>query len=76
MPETDDAGARSAAERLRAAVSGSPYAVSAGPLPLSVSVGVATVRQPGHGPRDALQRADRALYAAKEGGRDRVVMAA
>lgn len=76
MPETDDAGARSAAERLRAAVAGTPYAVSTGPLPLSVSVGVATVQRPGSGPRDALQRADRALYAAKEGGRDRVVMAA
>lgn len=76
MPGIDDAGARMAAERLRAAVAGTPFAVSAGPLPLSVSVGVATVCQPGSGPRDALQRADRALYAAKEGGRDRVVMAA
>ena len=76
MPGIDEAGAQAAAERLRAAVAGTPFAVSAGPLPLSVSVGVATVQQPGSAPRDALQRADRALYAAKEAGRDRVVMAA
>ncbi len=76
MPGVDAAGAQVAAERLRTAVAGTPFRVSCGTLPLSVSVGVAPVREAQGDPREALQRADRALYQAKAAGRDRVVMAA
>ncbi len=75
MPGLDDTSAQAAGERLRAAISGAPLSVSAGLLPITVSVGVATVPDAAIEPRDALLRADRALYRAKEAGRDRVVMA-
>jgi eukaryotic-like serine/threonine-protein kinase len=63
------------ARRLHAAVSGTPVATAAGPLPVTVSVGVA---HPPAGPEDAqalVNRADDALDAAKDAGRDRVVSA-
>jgi diguanylate cyclase (GGDEF)-like protein/PAS domain S-box-containing protein len=42
---------------------------------LTVSVGVAELRTHGTTPKELLEAADAALYAAKRGGRDRVVMA-
>jgi len=67
----DDAGAL--AERLRLAVREAPMALDAGPLALTVSLGVAF-----YDGREAVtaqvvvDRADRALYRAKHAGRDRV----
>ena len=43
---------------------------------LTVSLGVATVRpEAGLRPEDLVRRADQALYAAKQGGRNRVAVA-
>jgi diguanylate cyclase (GGDEF)-like protein len=39
---------------------------------VTISIGVAYAR-PGDGPSDVLERADRALYRAKNAGRNRVV---
>ncbi len=44
-------------------------------LPVSVSIGVAECRRRDDTPEEAFRRADQALYAAKRGGRDRVVVA-
>ncbi|SEK66143.1 diguanylate cyclase with GAF sensor [Pseudoxanthomonas sp. GM95] len=44
-------------------------------LPITVSIGVAECRRQDDTPDAAFKRADEALYAAKRGGRDRVVLA-
>ena len=66
LPDSDAVAAAAAAERLRAAVAGAE-----GPVALTASVGWAVLKgdEP---PDDLVRRADRALYAAKDGGRDRV----
>lgn len=71
LPSTNAAGIRQAAERLRMAVSGQPFASAEGPLAVTVSVG-ASMRLSGESDAEAmLRRADQALYRAKAEGRDR-----
>jgi diguanylate cyclase (GGDEF)-like protein len=73
LPETDAAGARAIAERLRAAVEGTAHATTEqGSLRVTVSVGVATWPGGGQTPDELLTTADRALYRAKQTGRNRV----
>ncbi len=73
VPETPATGAQVLAERLRRAIAAS----SEGDLPrVTVSVGIATTEGEVASSAELLRRADEALYAAKEGGRDRVVVAA
>jgi len=72
LPETDAAGARAIAERLRAAVEGTSHATEQGALRVTVSVGVATWPGGGQTPDELLTTADRALYRAKQTGRNRV----
>lgn len=43
--------------------------------PVTVSIGIASYPQHGDSPEQLLRRADRALYAAKDAGRDRVCVA-
>jgi diguanylate cyclase (GGDEF)-like protein len=70
LPETDAEGAAAVAEDVRAAVAAEPFAVGRVALPLTISAGTATWR--GEDAEHLIARADRGLYAAKEGGRDRV----
>jgi two-component system cell cycle response regulator len=70
LPGTDKPGALRAAERLRAAVSAAPIAAAETMLDVTVSVGWA--HWAGDTPDDLLARADRALYRAKDAGRDAV----
>jgi diguanylate cyclase (GGDEF)-like protein len=76
LPETDAAGARTIAERLRAAVEASEHPTERGRLRCTVSIGVATLpleSRPAGGDVAALiEAADAALYRAKKGGRNRV----
>lgn len=74
LPETGPAQAEALAERLRTSVE--QLRISAGGPRLTVSIGVATVLGGEAGPDPALSRADRALYAAKRNGRNRVEAAA
>lgn len=73
LSNVSDEGARVAAERIRRAIVGAPLTLDAErQVPITVSVGVALAR--GRGMDAVLEAADRALYAAKGRGRDRVVM--
>jgi two-component system, cell cycle response regulator len=62
LPDTDAGAAEAAAEKLRTSV---------GEVGVTVSIGWAAWE--GETPEELLRRADEALYAAKAGGRDRVV---
>jgi two-component system, cell cycle response regulator len=70
LPDTDKAGALRAAERLRASVAEAPIAGAGQELPVTISVGWA--HWAGDTPDDLLVRADRALYQAKDVGRNTV----
>ncbi|OJX68539.1 diguanylate cyclase [Magnetospirillum sp. 64-120] len=72
LPQTGLDGARQLAERLRQAVASIRLPLVDGVLKTSISLGVAC-RAPGDTHFDhVLGRADRAMYRAKEGGRDRI----
>ena len=66
QPATDRAGAARAAERLRAAIADAPI----GDTAITISVGWA--HWAGDTPDDLLARADRALYKAKDAGRNTI----
>jgi two-component system cell cycle response regulator len=77
MPDTRQEDAQRIAERIRLHVAGSPFRINAGSETVSatISIGVAATQDPQDTPDALLQRADEALYAAKSGGRNRVVAA-
>ena len=75
MPETPLEGAHQVAERIRTAVAALRIEARGGPVPISVSIGVAERRE-GEGADQILARADSALYEAKNAGRNRTVLAA
>jgi diguanylate cyclase (GGDEF)-like protein len=76
MPGTGPADAASAAERLRGAVERiSDATVASVPPRLSISIGVACSAGRQLPAETLLSEADRALYAAKRGGRNRVELA-
>ena len=75
LPETDAYGGAIVAERLGAAVRDRPVTIDGLQIPISVSVGVAVYPEHGENSPQVLAAADRALYAAKNAGRDRVVVA-
>jgi diguanylate cyclase (GGDEF)-like protein len=77
LPDTSQAAALRVAEKLRAAVEAATFTRPGGDAPalrLTVSIGLTGLR-PGEPVETALDRADTALYAAKDGGRNRCVLA-
>jgi diguanylate cyclase (GGDEF)-like protein len=72
LPDTPARGAQEVAERIRQAVETAPFTTEAGRVPCTVSIGVASFPQDGRSIEALLARADRALYDAKEAGRNRV----
>jgi len=73
LPETSLEAGRLVAERLRQSIKGEPFATDAGPLRITVSIGVAEATDPDT--LDTLiERADAALYKAKAAGRNCVVV--
>lgn len=76
LPETDGESAGEAAERLRQAVAGKAVQTEASdPLQITVSIGIATRVGASDNVEALLKRADKALYAAKNSGRNRVAIA-
>jgi diguanylate cyclase (GGDEF)-like protein len=75
LPETGEEQAHSVGEKIRQVVEEHPFALAAGELPksLTISVGVASSNE--EPSADALiQKADVALYRAKESGKNRVII--
>jgi diguanylate cyclase (GGDEF)-like protein len=72
LPETDSAGARAIAERLRSAVASADHATDKGHLRVTISLGIATWPGDGAAAEELIEAADKALYRAKQAGRNRV----
>lgn len=69
LKEADCAAAVEVAERIRAAMAGCPLL-----RPVTVSIGIACFPAHGDTPEALIARADEALYAAKQRGKNRVVV--
>lgn len=76
VPSTGVDGAVQAADRLRRAVGEMVVKTPRGDVTLTVSIGVAVATEPGEATEALMQRLDAALYRAKQGGRNRVELAA
>ncbi len=78
MPEMDLAGAFAAAERLRRSFSDRPMFINSGSerleIVVTVSIGITVLEQGDQLFSHLLRRADQAMYAAKAGGRNLVVL--
>ncbi|MBW8311104.1 MAG: GGDEF domain-containing protein [Rhizobium sp.] len=73
MPSTDSGSAVAAAERIREAFSAQPLVLGEQRRPVTLSIGVAVLAPADRQFSQLLQRADRAMYAAKKAGRDLVM---
>lgn len=72
MPDSSLAAAGVVAERLRAAIAAKAFVCEGREIPCTVSGGIAMVNPEDESIDDALREADKALYRAKAGGRDRI----
>lgn len=75
LPSTDLEGALSVAEKIRRAIAEAPISTSAGPITLTVSIGLVSSAAGRDDLQPLLVRADGALYDAKQNGRNRVCAA-
>ncbi|RMG89898.1 MAG: GGDEF domain-containing protein [Candidatus Dadabacteria bacterium] len=74
LPHAEEEAARIVAEKIRRIAADREVATRAGPIRVTLSAGVATW-VPGEEALELVDRADRALYRAKEAGRNRVEVA-
>jgi two-component system, cell cycle response regulator len=74
LEETDARGAHLFCERLRQEVASQLMTSEKGPFRVSISLGIAAYPTEGNEKQLLVERADQALYAAKEQGRNRTVM--
>lgn len=72
LPETPAKGALDVGERIRNAIASAPLPLEGRMVACSVSVGIACFPEDGRSLDALAGRADRALYHAKKGGRNRV----
>ncbi len=72
MPETDTEQARGVAEKIRNLIGGTEFIYKKEIVHVSLSLGVARVMETDEGYDSVFKRADKALYQAKESGRDMI----
>lgn len=70
-PDTDSGAAVQCAERLRTAANALRISVGNVSLQITISIGVAAMDAAMRGPESMIKAADQAVYAAKQGGRNR-----
>lgn len=76
LSETDMGGAQTTAEKVLHAIRSTPFGEhGAGPVRLTVSIGIASYPEHGDSFGELVDAADRALYRAKQEGRDRFRLA-
>ncbi|WP_240001767.1 diguanylate cyclase [Parvibium lacunae] len=72
LPDTDQAGAMTLAERIRLAIQAEPVMFGETPIKVSTSIGLCSVNGQFNNHEAWLQAADEALYEAKHNGRNQV----
>ncbi|HDH01664.1 MAG TPA: GGDEF domain-containing protein, partial [Nitrospirae bacterium] len=72
LPDTPLKQAELVAERLRSSVAGHPFFVDGKTVSLTISIGIASFPEDADTKEELIKAADRALYCAKNGGRNRV----
>jgi diguanylate cyclase (GGDEF)-like protein len=73
MPNAEESGALKTADRIRRAIEKDQVVFEAARIQVTASIGVACWPRHGKELKDLVAAADRALYAAKQAGRNRVV---
>jgi diguanylate cyclase (GGDEF)-like protein len=73
LSETDSEGATTTGAKIREAIKLQPFGgIGDEPVYVTVSIGIASYPEHGNSFHELVETADRALYRAKESGRDRV----
>lgn len=71
LPETNQAQAGEAAERIRMAVANTSFNLDGNRVGSTVSIGIASSPEDSSDPRELIELADRAMYESKQAGRNR-----
>ena len=74
LPESNLSTSRQVAERMRQCVVNIPMSTAAGIVSITTSLGVASLRGEIMSLEELIADADKALYSAKEAGRNRVAV--
>lgn len=74
LPETATDEAVQAAERIRQCVEEEAFSAGDREIAITVSIGIAVFPEQGDDPESVIKNADAALYEAKKGGRNKVVV--
>lgn len=75
LAETDQSGAQRVGERIRAAIEAHEFTLDRTTTGITISIGIAVMPQHGCHLKTLVNAADRALYDAKDAGRNRVYLA-
>ncbi len=74
LPDSDAAGARDTAERIRRSLEAKEFDAGPARFRATLSIGGALFPDDAHYGKELLEKADKALYKAKETGRNRVIL--